>query len=113
MKKFTLLPLLTFSTLFTLSSPTFAQVAGRVSEGPGFATLDQLSIVFANVVGVVATFAGFAALIMLLVGGFRYMVSRGDPKALDSARMTIFWAIAPPPRRTETIAMCTPLSGGT
>ena len=38
--------------------------------------------------------AGIALFIMLLVGGFRYLSSGGDPKALESAKHTIFYAIA-------------------
>ena len=59
----------------------------------GFAPLYQLTVVFGNVAGVVLTLAGFSVVIMLIVGGFRYISARGDPKALQSARGTITWAI--------------------
>ena len=39
------------------------------------------------------TLAGMVALLFLLWGGLRYMMSRGDPKAVDSARSIITSAI--------------------
>ena len=59
----------------------------------GFATLDQLTVVFANVASVVATLIGFALLIMLIRGGVGYITAQGDPKAVASARATLTWAI--------------------
>src|SRR3989344_6616835 len=59
----------------------------------GFAPLSELTVIFANVVGVILAFAGFAVLLMLIVGGFRYIVARGDPKAISQARGTITWAV--------------------
>jgi len=37
--------------------------------------------------------AGLAVFIMLLVGGFKYLTSGGDPKATESAQKTITYAI--------------------
>ncbi len=39
-------------------------------------------------------FAGIALFILLLVGGFKYITSGGDPKALEGAQKTITYAIA-------------------
>lgn len=54
----------------------------------------------ANVAGVVKTIAdallgiiGAVAVIMLIIGGFRYVVSAGDSSALESAKNTIIYAI--------------------
>jgi hypothetical protein len=38
-------------------------------------------------------FAGIALFIMLVVGGFRYITSGGNPKAVESARNTLTYAI--------------------
>jgi len=37
--------------------------------------------------------AGIIALIMLVIGGFRYITAGGDPKAAESARNTLTYAI--------------------
>lgn len=65
----------------------------EVNCSEGFASLSQLTVIFANVIGVILTLAGFAVLIMIIVGGFRYITARGDPKALQAARGTLTWAI--------------------
>jgi hypothetical protein len=43
-------------------------------------------------VSVIASLAGIAALAMLIVGGFRYLSSGGDPKAAAAARNTMTYA---------------------
>lgn len=59
----------------------------------GPATIQDLEVIFARIVSVVATFAGIAALFMLIAGGFRFLTSGGDPKATAAARNTITYAI--------------------
>ncbi len=73
------------------ASPTFA-VTPVPQEG-GFAKLSDLVIVFANLVSVIATFAGFAVLFMFIRGGVAFITAQGDPKALTSARGTLTWAV--------------------
>lgn len=49
--------------------------------------------VFTDAIPIVFFFAGVLAFGFLIVGGFKYMISRGDQKALDSAKSTISSAI--------------------
>jgi hypothetical protein len=83
--------------LFYLLALLFPQVTNAaiapVQDNGKFADLSQLTNVFANVTSVVATLAGFAVLIMLIRGGVAYITAQGDPKALQTARGTITWAI--------------------
>lgn len=65
----------------------------EVPEDSGFAKLSDLVIVFANITSVIATFAGFAVLLMLVRGGVAYITAQGDPKALQGARGSVTWAI--------------------
>lgn len=58
------------------------------------ATIADLGTVFGNVVKSILGFAGIALFILLLVGGFKYITSGGDPKALEGAQKTITYAIA-------------------
>lgn len=83
-----------FAVIATLLSktPAFAQ-ARQIDDSSGFAKLSDLVIVFANITSVIATFAGFAVLFMLIRGGIGFITAQGDPKALQSARGTITWAI--------------------
>lgn len=57
------------------------------------AKISDLSIVFQNVVKSLLGLAGITLFIMLLLGGFKYMTSGGDPKAIEGAQKTITYAI--------------------
>jgi len=67
--------------------------ATEVDEPGGYATLDQLTVIFGNIVSIVVGIGGILAFIALIIGGFRYMTARGDPKALSSAQGMLLWAI--------------------
>ena len=71
---------------------TYAQTT-EIDEPDGYAPLTALETVFANVLNVVTVLAGFAVLLMLVIGAFRYMTSQGDPKAVGAARSTLTWAL--------------------
>ena len=57
------------------------------------AQLRDLEGVFGNVVSVVLGLAGVVLFIMLILGGFSYITSGGDPKKVESARNTLTYAI--------------------
>lgn len=51
----------------------------------GVATLSCLPVVFANLLSALLAFAGFTALLMFIIGGFRFMHSEGDAKKVSAA----------------------------
>lgn len=55
--------------------------------------LDSLGAILSAFLPAVLAIAGMVAFIYFLLGGFKYLVSRGDPKALDSAKSTITTAL--------------------
>lgn len=57
------------------------------------ATISDLEIVFGSVIKALLGLAGITLFIVLLIGGFRYITSGGDPKALEGAQKTITYAI--------------------
>lgn len=67
--------------------------ATDVPGAENVATLSCLVPLFGNIVNAVVAFGGIALFIMLLVGGFNFLFSAGDPKKLESARGTISQAI--------------------
>lgn len=67
--------------------------AGKDEVYNDVATIKGLDKLFANVVTVVLELAGIILFIMLLNGGFKYLTSQGDPKALESAKGTLTHAI--------------------
>lgn len=70
-----------------------AQAPIPINNIGGVATLRGLEGVFANLIRVALGFAGIALFLMLIVGGFQYITSGGDPKKADSARRTLTYAI--------------------
>ena len=56
-------------------------------------TLDKLGDVFGNFVSAILGFAGITLFVLLVVGGFKFITSGGDPKAIEGARKTITYAI--------------------
>jgi heme/copper-type cytochrome/quinol oxidase subunit 2 len=57
------------------------------------ATLKCIPIVISNIVNATLVFAGVVALVLIIYSGIRYITSRGDQTALDSAKKTLTWAI--------------------
>lgn len=57
-------------------------------------TLDRLGDVFNNLVSAILGFAGIVLFIFLIIGGFKFITSGGDPKALEEAKKTLTYAIA-------------------
>ncbi len=56
-------------------------------------TLKCLEIVFANILTAVTSLAGIALFVMLVIGGFKYLTSGGDPKAAEGAKNTMTFAL--------------------
>ena len=59
----------------------------------GVATIQGLEGLFSNVVSVILGFGGIVLFILLLVGGFNYLTSGGDPKKIEGAKATLTYAI--------------------
>lgn len=57
------------------------------------ATFSDLTIVFSNIIQLLAPVAAVAFLIMAFVGGFQFLTSGGDQKAVAGARTTLTYAI--------------------
>lgn len=57
------------------------------------AAFAQLGDVFGNLVSAILGFAGITLFILLTVGGFKYITSGGDPKAVEGAKKTLTYAI--------------------
>lgn len=56
-------------------------------------TLDKLGDVFGSLVSAILGFAGIVLFILLISGGFKFITSGGDPKALEGAKKTLTYAI--------------------
>lgn len=61
------------------------------AQGP--AKIVDIVPVLANIIKLLAPVAGIAFFIMLLIAGFQFVNSGGDPKAVGQARTTLTYAI--------------------
>lgn len=59
----------------------------------GVATIKDLGDVFSSLVRSFLGFAGIVLFILLVVGGFKYITSGGDPKSVEGAQKTLTYAI--------------------
>jgi len=57
------------------------------------AQLADIVNVIKNIIGILAPAAGIAFFFMILVGGFQFLMSGGDPKATAAARNTMTYAL--------------------
>jgi hypothetical protein len=57
------------------------------------ASLSDLEVLFQRVISIALGLGGIVLFIMLVVGGFKYLTSGGDPKAVESAQKTLTSAI--------------------
>lgn len=64
----------------------------ETAVGP-VATIQGLECIFIRILNIATSLAGLAVFIMLIIGGFKYLTSGGDPKAAQSAKDTLSHAI--------------------
>ena len=60
----------------------------------GIATINNLGCLFERIVSYALGFAGIVLFVLLIIGGFRFITSGGDPKAVEGAQKTLTSAIA-------------------
>ena len=61
---------------------------GKVAKIKGFECIVK------NILNIAVRFAGIAAFIMIIIGGFQYLTSGGNPENTKKAQGTITWGIA-------------------
>ena len=84
--------------MIRLITPVFAQTQkwediNNACKTGDIATLQGLECIFANILSIIIPLAGLAAFITLIIGGFQYLTSAGDPKQLQKATGTITAAV--------------------
>jgi len=68
------------------------QAAGAATCDPATAS-GTVSDTIRSIINVLSAIAGTAAVIMIIVGGFRYVTSAGNAESTKSARNTIIYAV--------------------
>lgn len=86
---------LLLSSFFLLPSPISAQAQEWQNlEGGDVATIKSAETLFSNLLSITIQLIGFATFLMIIIGGFKYLTSGGDPKATETAQATITKGIA-------------------
>lgn len=82
---------------FLSTGSAYAQTGGieggiEATSGADQGTND-LTTIIENVINILLFIVGVGAVIMLIIGGIRYVVSAGDQQAVANAKNTILYAI--------------------
>ena len=65
----------------------------KIQNGITIATLQGFNCIFWNILKIIIPLSGLAAFVILIVGGFQYLTSAGDPKQAQKAQSIITGAI--------------------
>ena len=88
---------LTFSSLLAfIAVPFYLLFYGALpiyAAGDEPAKISEIVKILENIIKLLAPAAGIAFFIMMLVGGFQFLTSGGDPKAAGAARATLTYAL--------------------
>lgn len=74
-----------------LAPVAFAQFGGAPTPGGTFS--GNLVTAIMRIINGILMFAGIVALIYLIIGGFRYIISQGDESQAEQAKNTILFAV--------------------
>lgn len=81
----------------TDSNTTFASAASQMQSGVnrsgGSGNSTNLNTFIERIINAVLFLLGAIAVLMIIIGGFRYVMSNGDPSAAKSAKDTILYAV--------------------
>ncbi len=86
---------------FSSSQPVFAsvkdQVQGGVNDASGGSSSSTpgktLDDTIAEVINILSSAVGVVAVVMIILGGFRYITSGGDSNKVTSAKNTLLYAV--------------------
>lgn len=78
---------------FTGSKQDACKGAGLGSPGCGDQPAKKLSDRAKTIVNILSAIVGIVAVIMLIIGGFRYITAGGDSNSINSAKNTIIYAL--------------------
>lgn len=67
--------------------------SAKAKEYAGCSGSKDISKAIANVLNSIIAVGGIVAVIFIVVGGFKYMTSAGDPGKIESAKKTIIYAL--------------------
>ncbi len=91
-KKF-LYKVVPFFAIILLQVPFFVLAQDKIGITNPLGKTDDITDVLKNVINWLLGLVGFAALIALIIGGFRMIVGFGNEEQVKKAKTTILWAV--------------------
>ena len=70
-----------------------AGIGGEIVDGKCVTGSNSLDKIISNVVNFLSVLVGIVAVIMIMVGGFKYATAAGDSGKVSSAKSTIVYAV--------------------
>jgi len=72
-----------------------ADPKGNICRGIGGCSNSETQVMdlVADVINILSLVIGIAGVIMVIVGGFKYVISQGDSNSINSAKNTILYAL--------------------
>jgi len=86
-------PLLVPATVSATTSSDAICTGVKGATGQSKCDGSQLSGLFRNVINILLFVIGLVAVLMIIIGGIRYVVSAGDQSAITGAKNTILYAV--------------------
>ena len=83
----------TFAPTLVHGAACDATVQGGAECARGNLTFDPLTSQVRNIVNTLIFVAGIIAVIFIIVGGLRYILSQGDEKAVEGAKNTVLYSV--------------------
>jgi len=83
----------TFISIVSAQTKEVIQTGKGVKDADDVATIGGFDNLFNNIIIVVLQIAAVVLFIMIIVGGFKYITSGGNPKLAESAKHTLTYAI--------------------
>src|SRR5207248_2195660 len=84
---------LTLATAVSLSTVGVAYAQVTKPNVPNPVSGTSFGDILTAIINALLLFAGAVAVLFLIIGGFRYVVSAGNPEQVEAAKKTILYAI--------------------
>lgn len=75
------------------AAPSSTLCKSKKSQTPGSNSVYGKGSVLAKITSLIALVTGVAAVIMIIIGGLRYVLANGDPQSINGAKDTILYSL--------------------
>jgi hypothetical protein len=77
---------------FTVSAVSLDEIKKAAGES-GISTVGDIPTVILRAIAIILQFTGGIAVLFILIGGFQYIIARGNDEAMEKAKKTLTGAV--------------------